>query len=1084
MLSSATHRRSRLRYDARSTASGRSSATTGLASTGLVSTGLASTGLASTSDYAALFRLILCRSLLVAALGILACPARAQNAPQNPTNPNPTNPNPANPNPSPSPDAQIAAEAQRFRTDVQPVLRQYCERCHRADEQKSGVRVDQLTGEPEDRHFGLLEAIRSQMAEEAMPPSDEPQPTAAERQAVTSWIERVTLLAKTRQRAKNGSIRRLTVTQYRRTLRDLLHLEEDVTTSLPADGISKDGFTNHDKTLSLSPLLLESYFEIASRALDRTIVDENKKPTIQFFRMELGEGINREPCPDKLILGANSDLLNNRDFSVTQPALEKPFAFEPLRMRTKFDFIEGYAGNDTVRGWRHYDSIYHAVFACMRGTPGYPRGLAHEAVPEGLVLRPAIPSPEVFGRSNTYGPQANFKISLRELPDQGNFRVTVRAARYDDGLLLDAGVPGARTERSMVVPLKAATGASSPPFSNLPATARVGVATLNSAGIYQVDVGLAAGAAQNPLHLRLGNRSFTSALAEPKAGEVAPYLIVRLAAGELPVIAQLGDGSRLQELSLTQLADDHPQAKRFLQFERREPLLGVHLGLRRDCGSTLARVGTARPVAAGELRGYEFFGAINDYPSPDVEVDNVNYLAGVREIGVRSEYTDGRDMPRLLIRSIDFEGPFYEQWPPLGHRSIFIDSPRRDDPAAYASDILRSFATRAFRRPVSESQLKMLTEVWRQSFDQQHDFRAAIKDALLVVLTAPQFLFLIETSQGPEAEPIDDWELAAKLSYFLWNGPPDERLLSLAATGKLRSNLAAESDRLISDARSAAFFEEFTRQWLQLDKFDVVAVDTERFPRLKRDVKAELRREPIELLTYLIRGDRSLRELVAANYVIANEVVADYYGLGERAEHGFQFGPVVHDQPHLGGVLTQASILAGLSDGRESNPIKRGAWLARKIIAQPPADPPPNVPRLPEGDQSKLSLREKLQQHREQPGCAKCHQGIDPWGLPLERFNAAGLLKGDAERSDTRSQLPTGRDVADVVELKQYLVGEYMPEVAFSYLKHLACYAVGRTLTYNELVSLRSRAVEFQQTDYPSRAMLRAIIESDLFLQK
>ncbi|MFM9068258.1 MAG: DUF1585 domain-containing protein, partial [Planctomycetota bacterium] len=107
-----------------------------------------------------------------------------------------------------------------------------------------------------------------------------------------------------------------------------------------------------------------------------------------------------------------------------------------------------------------------------------------------------------------------------------------------------------------------------------------------------------------------------------------------------------------------------------------------------------------------------------------------------------------------------------------------------------------------------------------------------------------------------------------------------------------------------------------------------------------------------------------------------------------------------------------------------------------------------------------------------------------PWGWPLERFDAAGLLKKDAERSDSRSQLPTGREVADVMELKKYLAGEYMPEVAFSYLKHLACYAVGRTLTYNELVSLRSRAVEFQRTDYPSRAMLRAIIESDLFLQK
>ena len=124
---------------------------------------------------------------------------------------------------------------------------------------------------------------------------------------------------------------------------------------------------------------------------------------------------------------------------VTQPRLSKPFDFEPITMRTKYRFIEGYEGNDTVRGWREYDSIYHAVFACMRGTPGYPKGLPYSTVPQGLLLRPAIPNDEVFQGEGTYGPRANFKISLRELPDHGRFRVTVTAAKYDDGLLLDPG---------------------------------------------------------------------------------------------------------------------------------------------------------------------------------------------------------------------------------------------------------------------------------------------------------------------------------------------------------------------------------------------------------------------------------------------------------------------------------------------------------------------------------------------------------------------------------------------------------------------------------------------------------------------
>ena len=275
------------------------------------------------------------------------------------------------------------------------------------------------------------------------------------------------------ERKKNGIIRRLTISQYQNTLRDLLGLQEDVCASLPPDGISKDGFVNNAAGMSLSPLLIEAYFNIAAQALDRCIVDVDSRPSIQNFRMDLGKAINQQPCPDKLILGAQNRLLANADFIVRQVVPGKPFPFDPITMRTKFRFNEGYQGNATVRGWRDYDSIYHAVFACMRGTPGYPKGQAHETVPGGLLLRPAIPSSELFGKSSTYGPMANFKISLRQLPDHGNFRITVRAARYDDGLLLDGDTPlQPLGPKSIVIDQP-----SQPQTVNVP-----------SAGIYQVDV--------------------------------------------------------------------------------------------------------------------------------------------------------------------------------------------------------------------------------------------------------------------------------------------------------------------------------------------------------------------------------------------------------------------------------------------------------------------------------------------------------------------------------------------------------------------------------------------------------------------
>jgi len=355
--------------------------------------------------------------------------------------------------------------------------------------------------------------------------------------------------------------------------------------------------------------------------------------------------------------------------------------------------------------------------------------------------------------------------------------------------------------------------------------------------------------------------------------------------------------------------------------------LTVQVGLRRDCGSTLAPVGPSRPVANSELRDFVFEGAINNFPSPDVEKDNVNYLAGIREIGVRSDYTDGREMPRLLIRSVEFEGPFYETWPPATHRKIFIDSDRKDDPPAYAREVIRAFATRAFRRPITAAEESAIFAVWEDAFAATSDMLPSTKDALLVVLTSPQFLFLIENSSGPQPEDLDGYELASKLSYFLWNTAPDRRLLDRAAAGTLRTSLDEEVERMIGDPRFENFVREFTSQWLSLDKLDVVEIDHRRYPRLTRDAKTHLREEPIQFLRYLFEQNLPLRNLLQADFILANDVVASYYDLADRTESGFQFVRVQHENQNLGGLLTQAGILAGLSDGRESNPIKRGAWL-------------------------------------------------------------------------------------------------------------------------------------------------------------
>ena len=1170
-----------------------------------------------------------------------------------------------------------------FEQQVKPFLNQNCLRCHNEETSMSGVRVDQLDAGLEDRHIKLWEGIRNRIRAGTMPPKGQPQPASAERQAMVEWITQALEVARLRPAPKNGQVRRLTVAQYRNTLRELLQLDDDLADGLPPDAVSKDGFVNNQETLQLSPLLLEAYLEIAEAALNRAIVDPKVRPAIQNVRVDLGASINPKPLPEKLILGAGNLLLDNKDFVVTEPALTKPFAFEPHHMQTKYRFIEGYQGNDTVRGWREYDSIYHAVFACMRGSGGYPKGSAYGTVPRGLLLRPAIPSDELFGLDGTYGPKANFKISLRELPDHGRFRVTVMAAKYDDGLLLDSGAaPAANVSDSVI--------------SREPATLQT--VTIKKAGIYQVDVhaserrntpvapdssrlseGLAGswpmdgnagkgkleGKAQfvdSPFGkavsltadgdsvaiprydaLNFGEGDFTVAawihprqvrrariiglgangtqgwslelagnrgggalrietvgqdnqpngtvsspagtiranawqhvaavvrrgketrlyvngypvakgeigsenLDNPKAnlilgriaetqqfrgdldevriyrralGEaeiqglvqpgrqfvVAPppektqdvtlklgtrefsgtpkqpaFLAVRLEAGPLPVQAKHTGMADLDRIVFTPLDAGNEVSKRFLAFEKRSPRIGVHLGIRRDCGSSLVPAGEAQIVTSGKLTRFVFEGAIRNFPSTDVEKDNVNYLAGVREIGVRSEYTDGRDMPRLLIRSVEFEGPFYDTWPPPPHRNIFIDYARKDDLPAYAREIIRTFAVRAYRRPITATEESALISVYRKSTAAGRTFQESVKDALEVVLTSPQFLFLIENSRTPQAEPLESYELASKLSYFLWNGPPDRTTLKLAASGALRKQLDAEVGRMIDDPRFSQFTREFASQWLSLDKFSVLEPDRKRYPNLTRDTRAQLRQEPIQFLQYMIRHNLGVKNLIASDFVMANETVASYYDLTNKPDTGFQFVPIVHGRRELGGVLTEAAIMAGLSDGRESNPVKRGAWLARRIIAEPPADPPPNVPALKEDTTEKLTLRQRLEQHRNQPGCQQCHTKIDPWGVAFEEFDAGGRLK--TQPADARSILPDKTEVSGIDDLKRYLAEDRIDQVAFSFLKHLATYATGRSLTYNELSYLKQDGLKLRAGGYRTKDMMRYVVNSKMFLEK
>ncbi|PHR95838.1 MAG: hypothetical protein COA78_29500 [Blastopirellula sp.] len=956
-----------------------------------------------------------------------------------------------------------------FKATIRPLLTKYCQDCHGPDEANSKIRVDILNDQFQGKQLfdwdKISHVIESNDVDLRMPPEDELQPTQQERELLTTWITNQIKTAKTRDSVNNGYSRRLTKVQYRNTLRDLLLLSDDFTAVLPNDGVTKEGY-NSMEVMQVSPLHLEYYFEIAAKALDQVIVDPKQPPQIHNFRMNLGKDINPENFNDKLILGAGSRLIPVKNFTIEELTPEKDFPFTSHRFQKKFSYIEGYIGNGTIRKQKEFIGVYHNVFACLRGQGGYTGGLQAETViADGLLLRPSIPNTEIFMMGSTYGPSPNFKISLRELPVHGKFRVKVTASKYADAYDLDSkhSPVDPSLNQSTVIQIEDDSSET---------------VQIPMDGIYQVDLTYQSTAKNDTIVLALAGRPQNYRVSKTEETTTKAFKLIQLKKGKLNFDLQSSNATTVEKIILSKLDSADPLVATFEQFNQRSPQLGVYLGFRRDCGSALSPVQIAQTVSSTKPQAYYFEDAISNYPISVMDKANNNYLAGVSEIGVRNEYLDGRAAPRLLVHSVEFEGPFFELWPPKPHKSIFIDSPHVDSPEIYATEVIRHFMERAYRRPITEHELNRIYSVWQKSYQASTNFYSSIKDALTVVLCTPQFLMITDASTTPASEQLTEYELASKLAYFLWNSSPDDELLSLAKAGELRESLNKQIDRMLADPKSSSFFNTFVSQWLNLEKITTVEINRKKYPRLTKEVKNHLRQEPIVFFEYLVDHNLELSNIIDSDFILANDVVASYYGLDSQ-DSGLKF--IKSEVPaNRGGLLAQAGILAGLSNGDESNPVKRGNWIARKIISEPPGEPPPNVPDLKEveGD---FTLRQRLEMHRNKKGCVKCHTKIDPWGIPLEQFDAAGIFQ---EKADCVSELPDGQEIQDFKMLQNYLISDKMDQIAIGFMQHLSTYALGRSLTFKELDDLNAECRDLKQAGYRVKDIIKSIANSQKFQTK
>lgn len=479
--------------------------------------------------------------------------------------------------------------------------------------------------------------------------------------------------------------------------------------------------------------------------------------------------------------------------------------------------------------------------------------------------------------------------------------------------------------------------------------------------------------------------------------------------------------------------------------------------------------------------------------------------------------------PGLVVQWVDIEGPLLDSWPPASHRQIFgdlkqeaaplSDNPDRREvvsqqPTVDAEKILRGFARRAFRRTVTDDDIKPFLNRVQVQLDQGYSFEQAMRVGLKAVLVSPNFLYLREKPVTPSntvAAELDDFAIASRLSYFLWSSMPDEELLQLAEKGSLRQaeTLREQVERMLLDPKSRAFTDNFAGQWLGLRAIDSTMPERMLYPEYDDILKVSMVKETLLFFDEVLKNDLSLANFVASDFSMLNGRLAKHYNI--PGVDGLDFRKVaLPPESHRGGVLTMASVLKVTANGTTTSPILRGAWVLDRILGTPPPKPTVDIEAVEPDIRGATTIRSQLAKHRELGECASCHVKIDPPGFALENFDVIGgwrehyrkindgdpvtihgrrvrYLNGPAV--DAADVLTDGRRFQNIDEYKQLLLDD-KGQLARALTEKLLSYATGAPPTPIDDLQIDAIVANVRGKNYGFRTLVHEIVQSELFQSK
>lgn len=557
-----------------------------------------------------------------------------------------------------------------------------------------------------------------------------------------------------------------------------------------------------------------------------------------------------------------------------------------------------------------------------------------------------------------------------------------------------------------------------------------------------------------------------------------------------------------------------------------------------------------RPVGTVTLRNspddpqvFEFRGRIENFPAEPGRVVNGKRRPDGMTITFQNLYDDGTlnddpvfltprnlAMPRVVVNWAEFEAPVADRWPPPHHTRILFASPLREsDTEEYVRQVLQRFMSRAFRRPAMEEEIATFLEIYKIVRPQLPSLEAAVRETLAMVLVSPQFMYVTRPIGGRYHQ----YALASRLSYFLWGTMPDEELLKCAEQSTLDDDsvIAAQVLRLLSDeGRTRQSLRNLTVQWLSLQKLATVPVNRELFPRFlyyvargeragtevpyRPTIRDYMVDESVAFIHELIRGNEKMLSIVDSQFAMLNQPLAAHYGMPKIQGHELR-RVSLPESSRLGGLLSQGSMLVANGTGSAPHPIYRAVWLREAILGDDVPEPPADVPALSdtagESADTALTIGRLLELHRQKESCRNCHAGLDPWGIPFEKYNAIGRFQpsvpkegtrvamystnvhGDlagyqqyldsinTEAVEARAVLPTGAEIDGLEQLKKYLMENHSDEIAENVIRRFISYGLGRQLDWRDQIEVERLVDQAKQQEFRFRDAIVLICQSRLF---